>query len=77
MYGVGLSSDTSLWRAFSAKWVSGFIRPLHFFLGALEDSGAVDALSIAYRSNRKRPGPVGTFALESGCLVVINCLIQA
>ncbi|MEB0063464.1 DUF1059 domain-containing protein, partial [Pseudomonas sp. RTC3] len=23
------SSDTSIWRAFSPKWVSGFIRPLH------------------------------------------------
>ncbi|WP_221768734.1 hypothetical protein, partial [Pseudomonas veronii] len=23
------SSDTSFWRAFSPKWVSGFIRPLH------------------------------------------------
>ncbi|WP_205608065.1 hypothetical protein, partial [Pseudomonas savastanoi] len=27
-YGVVWSSDTSIWRAFSPKWVSGFIRPL-------------------------------------------------
>ncbi len=27
--GVVWSSDPSIWRAFSSKWVSGFIRPLH------------------------------------------------
>ncbi len=24
-----MPSETSIWRAFSPKWVSGFIRPLH------------------------------------------------
>ena len=28
--GVVWSSDTSIWRVFSPKWVSSFIRPLHF-----------------------------------------------
>lgn len=32
------SSDTSLWRAFSPKWVSGFIRPLHFRYAAVSDT---------------------------------------
>ncbi|MFS6897500.1 hypothetical protein ABMZ29_21260, partial [Pseudomonas aeruginosa] len=45
------SSDTSLWRAFSPKWVSGVSRPLHI------DGSSVCANhrrgSIDYRECRK------------------------